>query len=252
MEVDYSSVDSLAKAFHGQDVVISTVDAEAVSAQKIVIDACIQAGVRRYIPSDWGALSTDLKAQELPPHAPWVEIQKYLKAKAQSRQLEYTIFATGPFLDWIILSSFAFDYANRIAKLYDDGNHPFSTTSVASIGRAVAGALKNAEATKNRVVHIHDIVVTQAKLVALAKKYSPQAAKWTESSVDSQAELQKLLGSLEKDGMDVPKLIATITVAIQCGKYEAEYKIVDNELVGLGFMTEEDLDALFAEKIKRN
>lgn len=251
-EVDYTSVDSLVKALRGLDAVVSAVNNKAIGSQKVAIDASIQAGVRRYIPADWGALTTDPEAQKLPVHALSVDIQNYLKEKAQSGQLEYTIFATGPFLDLLISFPFAFDYANQKAELYDDGKHPFSTTTTANIGQAVAGALKNPESTKNRVIRIHDIVVTQAKLVALAKKYSPPGAKWTETSLDGDAELQKILDSIKTEGLDAPKAMALTKAALLSGKYAAEYKPVDNELVGLGFMTEEDLDALFAEKYKSN
>lgn len=50
------------------------------------------------------------------------------------------------------------------------GEHPFSTTSVARIGKAVAGALRNADSTKNRVLYVHDMVLAQRKVLALARK----------------------------------------------------------------------------------
>jgi hypothetical protein len=251
-QVDYSSVDSLVRALRGQDAVVSTVGAEAISGQKLVIDASIQAGVKRYIPSDWGALTTDPEAQALPVHAPVVEIQKYLAEKARSGDLEYTIFSTGPFLDFVISVPFAVDFANRIVELYDNGEHPFSTTSVASIGKAVVGALRNAEATKNRVLFVHDIVLTQAKLLALGKKHTALGEKWTENAVDSQAELQKVMDSIAKDGLDMPKSVALLKAALLSGKYAAEYKSVDNELLGLGLLTEEELEAKMFNDIREH
>ena len=248
VEVDYLSTDSLVRALRNQDAVVNTVTTEAVHGQKLVIDASIQAGVKRYIPSDWGALSTDPTVKELPVYAPMSDIQDYVAEKARLGQLEFTIFSTGAFLETVISMPFAFDFANRTAEVYDNGKHPFSTTSLASIGRAVAGGLRNAEATKNRVVYIHDLVVTQAQLVALAKKYSPPGEKWTETAVDSEAEFQKILSVIHSRGADFQTFVALLKAALFSGKFAAKYKHVDNELLGLGYFTEEDLDAKFAAK----
>ncbi|KIW11464.1 hypothetical protein PV08_10764 [Exophiala spinifera] len=246
--VDYSSVESLATALRGQDAVVSTVGPGALSSQKLTIEACILAGVKRYIPSDYGAITTDPKAQTLPINRSTVEIQQYLAEKARSGDLEYTVLATGPFLDLLISWPFAVDFQNRSVELFDGGVHPFSTTRLATIGKAIAGVLRNTEATKNRVVYVHDIVLTQAKILALAKKYSAPGEKWTETVVDSQTELDKALDGIAKGGLDQRKSMALIKAALFSGKYATEYKSVDNELLGLGFLSEEELDAMFAAK----
>ena len=53
---------------------------------------------------------------------------------------------------------------------YDGGERKFSTTRLETVGKAVAGVLKNAEETKNRVVFVHEAVVTQNQLAALSGK----------------------------------------------------------------------------------
>ncbi len=71
VEVDYNSVESLANALRGQDVIVTTTSAEALSNQKPIIDAAIAAGVKRFIPSDFGSFTHDPEAQmpslSLPP-----------------------------------------------------------------------------------------------------------------------------------------------------------------------------------------
>lgn len=52
--------------------------------------------------------------------------------------------------------------------VYDDGIIPFSVTRTATVGRAVAATLQRANRTRNRVLFIHEAVVTQNELIAEA------------------------------------------------------------------------------------
>lgn len=248
-EVDYSSIDSLANALRGHDVAISTVAGHAIGGQKLVIDACIKAGVQRYIPCDWGALSTDAKARQLAVYGPQVETQDYLKEKAESGELEYTIISTGVFFDLILTTPLLIDFENHTIQLYDNGIHPFSTSSLASIGKAVVGALKKATDTKNSVLYIHDTVLTQAKVLALVKKHSPKGVEWTETVVYAQAELQRSTKAIQESGINFPNSVAQLKAAFLGGTYNAAYKRVDNELLGMGLLDDEALEAIVIAKL---
>ncbi|KAL0944473.1 NmrA-like family protein [Colletotrichum truncatum] len=249
--VDYASIDSLTSALQGQDVVVSTVSKGGLFSQNLVIDASIKAGVKRYIPSDFGGFTTDPKAHRELANvlAPMISTQTYLAEKARSGEIEHTIFSIGAFLDLIVKFPMAFDYSNKSTRLVDGGRHPWSATSLASIGKAVAGSLKNPEATKNKNLHIHELVVTQAQLYALAKKYSPPGTEWKETYLDGEAEFSKAVQAAQED-LNEGTLLGTIVAALLSGRYAAEYKQVDNELVGVPLLTEEDLDARFAALYK--
>ncbi|OQE42018.1 hypothetical protein PENCOP_c004G02809 [Penicillium coprophilum] len=246
VQVDYSSIDSLVAAFQGQDAVVSTVGTPGISAQKLVIDASIQAGVRRFIPSDFGALTTRPGAESLPLNALWVDIQNYLKEKALSGEIEYTLFAVGPFLEFVMSMPFLTDLQTQNVPLYDNGVHGFSSTSVSSVGKAVAGALKNATATKNRLVSVHDIVLTQNKVLHLAKKYSGPDVKWVEIPADAAAELETILENTKQGDLDLFKTLALLKAALLGGKFEAEFKILDNDLVGLSLLSDDEFENIFA------
>ncbi|KAH1497219.1 hypothetical protein KXV74_005078 [Aspergillus fumigatus] len=105
------------------------------------------------------------------------------------------------------------------------GEHPFSTTSVASMGKAVAGALRNADATKNRVLYVHDMVLAQRK-----------------------AELADMVHQIGEKRIEMSLILGLLKAAVFSGKYPSEYKTVDNELLGLGIMGEEELEAMFGGK----
>ncbi|RSL86401.1 hypothetical protein CEP52_015826 [Fusarium oligoseptatum] len=242
--VDYNDVESLTKVLTGQDAVVSTVSVEAVPGQKVIIDAAIQAHVKRFIPSDFGSLTTDPAASHLPHHVHMVEIQKYLKSK--SDQIEYTIFSIGAFTEFLVNYGVIFDWQSKKAQVWGDGTSPISTTSLQGAARAIVGALKNPEPTKNKNIFIHEHVVTQKQLLDLAKKYSP-GVEWVITTVeDPKAEFDRL-EALTKEQPEIPNIITLVKASITSGKYQGAYKKVDNGLVGVSLLTEEDLEATFAK-----
>lgn len=249
-EVDYSSLSSLTEAMKGKDVVICTITSSAIPEQKVIIDAAIQAGVKRFIPADFGALSTDPGAKDLPIHVSVTQIRQYLSEKAEDGQIDYTVFSNGLFLELIFSFPFVFDYANRKVELIDNGENPFSVTTVASIGKVVANALKNPEGTKNRIIFIHDMTVTQAQLVRLVKKHSSPEPAWTETKLDSAVELQKSLEGFARDGFNMEHAAGLLRSALLGGKYASAYRNVENERFGLELWTEKELDAFVASKIR--
>lgn len=249
-EVDYSSLTSLTEAMKGKDVVICTITSTAIPEQKVIIDAAVQSGVKRFIPADFGALSTDPSAKDLPIHIATAQIRQYLNEKVEDGQIEYTVFSNGLFLELIFSFPFVFDHANRKVELIDNGENPFSVTTVASIGKAVANSLKNPEETKNRTIFIHDMTVTQAQLVRLVKKHLSPEPAWTETKLDSAVELQKSLEGFARDGFNLENGAGLLRSALLGGKYASAYKNVENERFGLELWTEKELDAFVASKIQ--
>jgi hypothetical protein len=63
---DYSP-DSLQAAFAGQDAVISMVNGPGFSEQLKLVDAAIAAGVRRFIPSEYGCNTADERVRNMVP-----------------------------------------------------------------------------------------------------------------------------------------------------------------------------------------
>ncbi|KAL2847742.1 hypothetical protein BJY01DRAFT_234143 [Aspergillus pseudoustus] len=242
-EVDYSSIESLKAALEGHDVVVSTLNPGGIPLQKTAIDASIAVGVRRFIPADFGSITTDPEAQNLPVLGHVVAIQKYLAEKANAGDIEWTIFAVGGFLELLFTKPVAVDFEKRTATLFDGGDHPVSVSSTATVGKAIAGALKKPEETKNRVVHVHDIILTQRKVLELAKKLDP-GRTWTETALDGSAELESHLQRLRSEGMSPAIFAGIFRAALFSGKYGTAYHNVDNDLLGLGFKTDEEVERL--------
>ncbi|KAF4997125.1 hypothetical protein FDECE_12169 [Fusarium decemcellulare] len=249
-QVDYSSEDSVVEALRGQDVAVATFGSEAILTQDKIIDAAIKAGVKRYIPADWGSVTTDPKAKTLPFNYPMVKIQDYLKKKAEEGTLEWTIFSVGAFLEYVLDLPFLLDLRSKSIQLYDEGQHTFSSTSVHSVGKAITGALKKPEATKNRNLLIHDIVLSQAKVLALAKKHSPPGTQWAETRIDAAKEFEQSLENLKKDPTDIHLILPLLKATILGGNYRAAFPQVDNELVGLSLLADEEFERKVESKLQ--
>ena len=245
MEVNYDSLESVTNALKGQDVLVNTVGSGAISGQNLVIDAAIAADVKRYVPADYSSFTADPEAQTLPVIKPLVDVQNYLKEKAAEGKIEWTIFQTGAFLNLITgLMPLSFDPATKSIQWYDDGEAKVSATTTTTIGKAIAAALKKPGETRNRFVFVHDIVVTQKKLVELAKKYLTAGPEWTETRIDSNEELQRTFDLLKLGKFDHPTAMAQLKAAVCSGKYRAVFEETDNELLGLEGYAEEHLEEL--------
>ena len=90
----------LVRAFHDQEVVICATGYSAHPAHYKLIDAAVQAGVRLFIPSEWGFDNADVKNQELNPvFKGKAEVEAYLHSK-ESDTFSWTAVATSIWLEW--------------------------------------------------------------------------------------------------------------------------------------------------------
>jgi len=65
-KTDYSTT-SLLKAFQGQDAIVSAIAVLSAPQQASIIDAAIEAGVKRFIPSEYGIDSASSGVADLVP-----------------------------------------------------------------------------------------------------------------------------------------------------------------------------------------
>ncbi|KAI1380556.1 hypothetical protein F4677DRAFT_190753 [Hypoxylon crocopeplum] len=78
-EVDFNSVQSLTPALSGAQVVVSCLATLAISSQNPLIDASVAAGVRRFIPAEFGMDSQNPLAVQLPVR--WSVVDSVPKSK---------------------------------------------------------------------------------------------------------------------------------------------------------------------------
>jgi uncharacterized protein YbjT (DUF2867 family) len=92
--VDYSNPGSIKDALSGVDVVISTISGEALDVQGKIAEAAKEAGVKLFVPSDFGNVTEGETEGMFGTKA---SIQDQLKALG----IPYVTFYTGPFADYV-------------------------------------------------------------------------------------------------------------------------------------------------------
>ncbi len=246
IEVDFTSVKSLTAALEGVDGLVSTVAGAAMEGQTVLIDAAVAAGVKRFIPSEYGSVTTNSKLKTFPVYASVFKIKQYLQEKADAGKLTWTVLACGAFLDYLRDTSMFLDFANHKATLYDEGENRLSSTSLPTIGKAIVGILENLEATQNRVVRTSEIILTQNEVLGIAKELEPEA-NWEVSKVQTSAVLQEGLDGLKGGDFSFPVIMKVVTGTAFAGeKYGSAYDETDNELLGVRELTKDDLKQLVA------
>lgn len=100
IKTDYTHA-SLVAAFKGQDAVVSTISTSSLTEQKRVIDAAVEAGVKRFIPSEFGWDTSGDVAMEI---APCMVMKKdpvaYLREKERTG-MSWTSICNGLWVDWV-------------------------------------------------------------------------------------------------------------------------------------------------------
>lgn len=244
--VDLSSVDAVTLAFTGQDAVISTVGTAGVPGQSVLVEAAVAAGVKRFLPSDFGCDIANPKVGALPAFASKKAIHQQLReAAAAKSDFTYTLVCSNAFLDWGIERNFLLAWKDGKPTIFDGGNNVFSATSLDSVGQAVVGILSNPAETKNRFVYVKDIDISQNRLLEIAKKVDP--TKTWEPIQGSTAELLRQSNESLAKGQVTPSVMYGYLFRPIFGppEYGGRYTTVDNELLGITEKTDADVEAIF-------
>jgi saccharopine dehydrogenase-like NADP-dependent oxidoreductase len=91
---------SFEKAFQGQDAVLSLVPSFGASNESLIVDAAAKAGVKYFVPSQFGHDTTDPKVVELLPL--FIDkVRVVEKLRSHESTMGWAGIVTGMFLDWV-------------------------------------------------------------------------------------------------------------------------------------------------------
>lgn len=238
--VDYDSPQSLWAALQGIDAVVSTLGKRTgLECQLKLIDAAVAAGVKRFIPSEFGADLQNPKIRGFPTYRTKVQTEQYIEKLAERSSLTYTyIYNSLLFEDGLDMIVFG-DFITRTVNIYDGGDTPFSTTRMSTVARAVVTVLKQFEATKNRAVRISDISISPNELLRRIQKHD-SGHQWTPVPIDTAAMVREAEGEWAR-GKFSPKAFAAFATRATFAKGFAGSYNGDNERLGIAEMTKEDM-----------
>jgi hypothetical protein len=120
-------LDQLVAAFRGHDALVSALPGRPYTVHLRMIDVAVQAGVKRFIPSEYGNNTCTAAADLVPLYADKAKVVAYLKTK-ESTGLTWTAIHAGQFFDWGLESGWL-DYhlEGKRVTIYDSGEKPWST-----------------------------------------------------------------------------------------------------------------------------
>ncbi|USP78851.1 hypothetical protein yc1106_06125 [Curvularia clavata] len=203
---DDFTVEELTTIFRGQDAVVvalSTLPVTAGGKDGLafrLIDAALAAGVKRFIPSEFGANNLDPRARALvPTYDIKGNMLEYLQQTCASSngKMTWSSICCGSWLDWALDASrsnnfLGVDVKNRTATIYDSGNKPFAVTTSSNTGLAVARVLGHADMTANKQIFLADFQVSMREIVAeLEKQMSTKFSITEKDSASAIKELKK-------------------------------------------------------------
>lgn len=161
-------------------------------AQKNLIHACINAGVKRFAPSEWGIKN----GSQVSLYANKDETARYLHelgAQDKLNGLQYCLFQPSVLADYfahpfplspgLITWPFFIDLHNRRAMLLDDGNIKFSVTAATDVSAILSLALSD-DRSWPTIGGMRGTTTTSNELIALGKKI--RGGEWTIEHVSSE------------------------------------------------------------------
>lgn len=108
-KADFSSLESLVSAFEGHDAVVAAVATSvALGSQNILADAALAAGVKRFIPSEFGTNTRNLGGEVLGTmlQGKTDAVNYLMKLSEKNPAFTWTGVGTSLFFDWVgVLSS---------------------------------------------------------------------------------------------------------------------------------------------------
>ncbi|KAK9235802.1 hypothetical protein V1525DRAFT_251713 [Lipomyces kononenkoae] len=248
VEADYEDVESLKTAFQGQDAVVSLVGDAGVLSQKLMVDAAVAAGVKRFLPSNFGSNMTNANSRQLPVFTRKVMVEDYLIAKSKTTELTYSFVYVGGLTDFAIRNKVIMDFSKYTPAIFNGGETQFSTTSMPTVGDAVVGVLSHPDETRNRPVYVSEIIFSQNQLLSLAKQIAP-SKPWAPVDVDLDVVVMGAKERLAQGIHDLPTVIPILLKSIVDPEYGVKFTKNDNELLGIKVRTEEYLVELITPLI---
>ncbi|KAI1099215.1 NmrA-like family protein [Jackrogersella minutella] len=239
--------DELENAFAGKDAVVMTTNFQVFGQEDKFINAAVKAGVKRFIPSEFGSNTRNLNTLTMfPMMGAKARVISELKAK-EANGLSWTALCVGMFLDMGLVTGFmGYDLKEHTATIWDDGNQRFSSSTRASIAKAVSGVLKHPKDTTNQYVFVSSFETSMNELLSALEK--AQGAKYSISHTTAGEEVADGKAMLAKgDFMKSHKLLLAANLLPGYGNNFAEEEKLWNDILGV---PQEDIDDAVAQIVR--
>jgi hypothetical protein len=176
---------SLREAFAGQDVVVVTMSGGDAELQARIIDAAVAAGVKRFIPHEFGHDTLKLGIQKrIPKYVGRAKVLHHLQKASQANPgFDWTAIATGYTLDvGIISGDLGLDLEWHSATLHGFGDECFAASSLERVGKVVASVIQRWNDVKNHYLYAAGVITCANEIIRLAESVTD--CEWTVGTGD--------------------------------------------------------------------
>ncbi|KAH8653711.1 hypothetical protein BX600DRAFT_471482 [Xylariales sp. PMI_506] len=235
------SFEGLRGALEGQDACVACFPLRDPEQHLRLADAAAAAGVRRFIPADYGSCdSSTRQATELVPlflHKQRVR-DRLREHAARDPAFTWTSLVAGHFFDWGLREDFLhFDLRARTADILGDGSYRSSTSTLAQVARAVVKVLRD-EVGANRMLFLQSFCVTQLEVLASLER-ATGGAKWTVNWVDTDQFIRE-----NKVRADAGDAAAVSNLVFALGAIDGDWEKKDGFAMDLLDLQEENMDEI--------
>lgn len=225
---------------------MSTLSRDATLLQIPLIDAAVKCGVKRFIPSEFGANLQNSDARALPNYKNKVLVEKHLEEKAKNHDISYTYIYNNMFLDWSIEVGLVLNLRKASIHLYNGGERAVSMIRVSTAAKAVVGVLAHSNETKNRPVYIHEVLMSQRQLLAYAKQVYPDK-DWSEEHVDLEGLEAKIKSQPPQGGSSLSTFHVYAVKGAFSEEFGNQYGETDNKMLGIQTLSADDIKLMLTE-----
>jgi hypothetical protein len=260
---DPASLHDLSKALydHSIEYVVSALNAVQYELQKLLADACLATGVRRYILADYGSCRSDdpyildllpnfRRKREVREHCMRLVEDQATSTSSMlhpSSHFSWTSIFTGHFFDYGLKSELlGFDIKNKKGILFDEGTDKWSTSTTTQIGLSVAAVLESEErlkATANKILLIQSFRVSQREVLHTINQFLKKDVMVEKVSARQFVE-DRIEGAAKGDGEAMEEMVAVLGIKRTDWKGDSGFA---NEILGL---EEEDLTEVVRVALK--
>ncbi|KAG8772612.1 hypothetical protein FRC16_005634 [Serendipita sp. 398] len=198
-DVDFTNVQSLSDAMKGGEALVITVGRTAgdvFAVQKTLIDAAIEAGIKRVIPSHYGTDTERAPGKDQKISQAIINVMNYVKEKANEGKITWTSVMPGTWLDFGMKAGYAgFSIPNRSAILFDGGNSRYNYTLCSTIADSIISILSVDFADErfgqleNKALRIHDWFVSQNELLDIMDEELAKRAESDPTATNTDGEV---------------------------------------------------------------
>ncbi|BGP41696.1 hypothetical protein JCM10449v2_005687 [Rhodotorula kratochvilovae] len=184
VRADFGDVRDLAEKLRGVDAVVSALNGPGIDAQYKILDAAAEAGVKRFVPSEYGSEHPWRK-----PGDDWTHFHPYFDVKQRfhehmllhpamvSRKMTFTVIGVGDLYDqptetyWIAWAQEKIP-DRYVFPIVGDPHSRYEVTKITDMAQYIAAALAKPSTSSDAFLNVVSDVISQQEIADLLQSAS--------------------------------------------------------------------------------